>query len=150
MSDPLLFRGIPVFQSRSIIFDEERIKEQESSTIIPNQTMVDNIHQCYEEILILIQSMNGMKNEYVAWMDRLGQSHTKKLNSDCGKFLYYFYIHHNQLTEFDSWGGFDVSRLYIVFQVLCIHFRKLLALQTRKVEKISMKHQKLLESQYSH
>ena len=147
--DVLLFRGIPVFQCKYFSFPEElEVMNSAPSSIKSQEQMVMDIYKWYEEVLEFLRCIDSMTKEYLAHMDRLRYTTEEKVKSDCGKFLYYFYVHHKDLTDFHTWTGGDIHILYQIFQVLRVHFHHMLIWQTERVDNICREHAQLLEGRY--
>jgi hypothetical protein len=131
MSYTLRFRDHPVFTYKSMLFPEELKEPIVSSVLYTNETLVRDVHRCYEEIVREITAIEVLRDSYVFFMDRMNRSSDEDHEqvcgaiSSCGRFLHFFFTNHTQLTDMRSWSGSDLPRLHYVFRVLVIHFSRL-------------------------
>jgi hypothetical protein len=126
--------------SKAYVFEEEHAVDMVDIETMSLEDMRAVLYRRYEEIQSVIPALDKLHESYVSWCDRdryrTGVSEGIQL-SNCKQFMYYFYTHHTELTNYVTWSGSDMQELLYIFDVILVHLHALFKKLDREANEVS-------------
>ena len=128
----LTFRNQPVFETSS---DMEGMRypmvsmRQDALSVATLEEVRSGVYSSYEEIHQIQSRVDKAYKVYVHMCEKLrvSEDYEGRIRVwNCEKFMSYFFHHHGELTEYDTWSGSDIRDLLHVFRDVLTYLQTML------------------------